>query len=319
MAGNVTVLDKILANSSYISNMRVASDAVGFLGMLKISMLRLGILGSVSVSGNGKSVMLTKATFPQFWRNVAIAANYHNDKIKVHGNRISFEYNNRKIVFNADTRNLRVVNETIALINEQFFSNQYDFKRIEGRAVVDIGANVGDSPILFALNGARKVYAYEPFTYAYDQALKNIALNRLGSRILMHNEGVAGKESSVSMDLGYVSNTADDITRLRSAGKRKSKKIRLVTLDSIVEKYKIRHGLLKSDCEGAEYGIFMNSKDSTLRAFDEMIVEYHYGYLDIRKRLYDLGFSTTVTRPTKMIHADSSNFGYAGLIKARKG
>jgi FkbM family methyltransferase len=44
--------------------------------------------------------------------------------------------------------------------------------------VIDVGAGVGDTAILFALRGAKKVIALEPFPSLYEEALINISARR---------------------------------------------------------------------------------------------------------------------------------------------
>lgn len=313
MSDNVTAVDKILANESYLMNMRVARDAVGTGGMLKIVMLRLGLVGKIKVKAKGIETEVTKENFVDFWRNEAIEANYKNDKLQRVGDEIHFDYSGRTVIFKTDPSSKRVTNQTVNLINEQFFTDQYGKEGFVGKVVVDIGANIGDSPIYFALNGASKVYGYEPFPYAYEMALKNIKANKLEGKIVMHNEGVAGEEGKLTIGEGYETDTG---AVLKDYGK--GKEVKLVTLKSIVDRYKIKNGFLKSDCEGSEYGIILKADDETLRAFDTMAIEYHKGYIDIRKRIESLGYSITMTRPMKMLHADSKEFSYAGLLFAKK-
>jgi len=54
---------------------------------------------------------------------------------------------------------------------------------------VDVGAASGDTAIYFALNGAKHVYAFEPYPYSYNIAKENIKLNHLEDKITMLNEG----------------------------------------------------------------------------------------------------------------------------------
>jgi predicted RNA methylase len=48
----------------------------------------------------------------------------------------------------------------------------YRFLRVEGKIVIDIGVNIADSSIYFALKGADKVIAIEPFPRNYETAKK---------------------------------------------------------------------------------------------------------------------------------------------------
>jgi hypothetical protein len=52
------------------------------------------------------------------------------------------------------------------VIQETFSSGVYDID-VVGRDVVDIGSNIGDTAIYFALKGAKRVIALEPYPSAY--------------------------------------------------------------------------------------------------------------------------------------------------------
>ena len=48
-------------------------------------------------------------------------------------------------------------------IAEIFGANPFRILNPKGKTVIDIGANIGDSSIYFAINGATKVFAVEPY------------------------------------------------------------------------------------------------------------------------------------------------------------
>ncbi|WP_338604544.1 FkbM family methyltransferase [Sulfolobus tengchongensis] len=61
---------------------------------------------------------------------------------------------------------------------ETFISESYEAD-VHGKEVIDIGANVGDTALYFAINGAKRVYSFEPLLPAYKEALGDINLNNL--------------------------------------------------------------------------------------------------------------------------------------------
>ena len=63
------------------------------------------------------------------------------------------------------------------IVRENFVGGAYDDLDVGGRTVVDVGAGVGDTEILFALRGARRVVALEPYPSLYGEALINIRAN----------------------------------------------------------------------------------------------------------------------------------------------
>jgi hypothetical protein len=72
-------------------------------------------------------------------------------------------------------------------ILEIFDYGEYKLLGVKDRVVVDVGAFVGDSPIYFALKGARKVIAIEPHPEAYVEMLENTKLNNLENIIIPIN------------------------------------------------------------------------------------------------------------------------------------
>jgi len=71
----------------------------------------------------------------------------------------------------------------------------------------------------------------------------------------------------------------------------KGKKIPMYSLKTIVEEYKIENAVLKMDCEGCEYNL-LNEDDETLKKFNRIVLEFHYGYKNIDYKLRNTGFST---------------------------
>ena len=44
------------------------------------------------------------------------------------------------------------------------------------------------------------------------------------------------------------------------------------------------------DCEGCEYPIILNANNEVLQKFNQIMVECHYGYKNIERKLKDAGF-----------------------------
>jgi FkbM family methyltransferase len=192
---------------------------------------------------------------------------------------------------------LDVIMSNLNVILENFVQNQYGWLNSDGKVVVDIGANIGDTAILFSkIKKAKKVIAFEPYPYSYSIAKRNINLNKLKNVILL-NEAVGGESGYLKVDSTF-QNTGSDIIRSFSSGKR----IKVVTLKSVVDKYKINEGILKMDCEGCEYSIILNASNETLRKFKQIMLECHHGYLNIKRKLEEAGFKVETSRPVYSKH-----------------
>ena len=176
-------------------------------------------------------------------------------------------------------------------IQTVFFNNEYGVLDIKNKIVIDIGANIGDSAIYFAIQGAKKVIALEPFPANFELAKKNIELNNLTGKIELIQAGCASKsgkifiDSTISGSDSILSNVTDGF------------EVSLLSLDDIVKTYHIDSGILKIDCEGCERDVILNSSKNSLQKFSQLFIEYHYGYRDLKSKLIESEFSLKITRP----------------------
>jgi FkbM family methyltransferase len=226
--------------------------------------------------------------------------------VSVSRDEVKFRYRGMSVNF----QNGKEQKDLIFVIKEQFFEEQYKWLRPKGEKVVDIGAYVGDSSIYFAVNGAKRVYAFEPYPHVYALAKKNISVNGLRDEIMLFNMGCGGKRSIIVVSPNRKSAGSSAI---RSGGK--GKHIRVVTLDDIVREHVKDSAVLKVDCEGCEYGLIIDAKTETLRKFKRIMIEYHQeGYGSMSRRLKDAGFRVRHTVPKKVV-SDSGNSS-VGIIFA---
>lgn len=207
------------------------------------------------------------------------------------------------------------LSNTIGMVREQFLEEQYKWLNVKGKDVIDIGANIGDSAIYFALNGAKHVYAFEPYPYSYKIASNNIKLNKLNKRITLLNEGCSDKEGGINIKTDYQNFGGTDLKEFN-----KGTKINLTTLKSIINRFNIKSpAILKIDCEGCEYSVLLNANNSDLKKFEQIQIEYHYGYLNLKKKLIDAGFEVKNNNPKQTFNklADNKEL-FIGLIYAKK-
>ena len=159
--------------------------------------------GFVMQLRNGKNIKINKPEdYFSFWETKEAQeefikqSNLHN-KIKIAENNglLKFKFKNKivRLVYDTDKQ----MNNTLGAIKDQFIGEQYKWLKVKGKIVIDIGANIGDSAIYFALKGARQVHAFEPYPYSYNIANKNIRLNDLQDKINLINQGCGGKEREI--------------------------------------------------------------------------------------------------------------------------
>ncbi len=183
-------------------------------------------------------------------------------------------------------------------IIDVFINEDYKFLEVKDRVVIDLGANIGDSAIYFALNGAKKIIALEPFYYTFSLASQNIKENHLEDKIELLNAGY-GVDGEILVDEDFRNNTGTKLRRSKAG-----KKIRVYSLKSLAENYLLDKAILKMDCEGCEYNL-LNEDNSVISKFSKIQIEYHRGYKRLVKKLKNSGFNVEYIK-----RDESKVFGY---------
>jgi FkbM family methyltransferase len=174
-----------------------------------------------------------------------------------------------------------------------FIDEDYKFLNVKNKVVIDIGANIGDSPLYFALSEAKKVIALEPYPYSFNYALKNVEINNMGGKIMLLNAGY-GRDSEIFVEENKITDLGTDLTPSTDG-----KKIKVYSLKTLMYDYNLNDELiLKIDCEGCEYNL-LNEDNETLRKFTRIQIEYHYGYDKIVNKLKECDFDVKYTKPKK--------------------
>jgi len=193
-----------------------------------------------------------------------------------------------------------------------FFREEYNFLNVKDRDVIDVGMNIGDSTIYFALNGARRVIGLEPYPYAFSYAEKNVKLNNLQNVITL-NAGY-GKDSKIFVDDSKILFTGSSLIASNDGGK----EIPIYSLKTLLNEYEIEDAILKMDCEGCEYNLLDEDED-ILKRLRMIQIEYHYGYEKLKEKLEELGFKVKYTEPVKSYNPCASNPNrVVGYIYARR-
>ena len=139
-----------------------------------------------------------------------------------------------------------------------------------GTTLVDIGANIGDSAIYFAMNpNIKRIFAYEPFPKVYQQMLKNVAHPFFRSKITPINKALAEKRMSKRID-SVTSHSTIGADYLTESENENGVMIESITLNDALKG--LSNVIIKCDCEGAEESLF---DDANLDKVYAIEIEYH--------------------------------------------
>jgi len=197
-------------------------------------------------------------------------------------------------------------------IYSAFLSNTWKLEKIKDKIVIDVGAFIGDSSISFAKHGAKKVIAIEPLPTNFDIAEINIKENNLTEKIELLFSACGGNSNEIKVDptkesspQASLKTSTDGVT------------IPMYSLEELVEKYNIQSGVLKMNCEGCEYDTILHSSKDILRKFELIMIEYHYGYKNLKQKLESCGFRVSFTEPIFSVNKEAENTKmYIGMLYA---
>lgn len=101
-------------------------------------------------------------------------------------------------------------------INAIFFEDEYGYFDLKDKIVVDVGANIADSTVYFAKNGAKKVIALEPIKKNYDMAMENLKLNDLQNQVTLLMVGMGNESMAKKIDQDIIGHSGRPIERERN-------------------------------------------------------------------------------------------------------
>ena len=185
--------------------------------------------------------------------------------------------------------------DSVPVLGEQFHNEVYKQLNVKGKTVIDVAAGYADASIYFAVRGAKRVVGFEPYKKHRDLGLENIALNHLEDTCEIHNYAIGDmniddfRNHPSYPKIFWVQNNYDYDTH----------PVPMITLEAAMKiAHEDRDLVLKMDSEGFEYETILNANPSIISAFDEIIMEFHYGCKKIAERLKQCGFNVICGKAT---------------------
>ena len=203
-----------------------------------------------------------------------------NDKIP-----ISFENNYSTLILQINSdKKIFFDGWWLGDILSAFIGKVYEKLDFRDKIIIDVGSNIADSSIYFALNGAKKVIGLEPFPKNFHFGRENIKKNSLEEKIDLFLSGCSSKSEEIQIDpnLSGLSYKMEHVDH--------GEKIIQITLTEICNNYNIVDGVLKMNCEGCEYDVILRTPDITLKKFSQILIQYHDGAENLIEKLTKIDF-----------------------------
>jgi len=167
----------------------------------------------------------------------------------------------------------------------------YSCADVRDGVIIDVGAYIGETSLLFISRGAKRVYALEPVKRHYQNLIKNIARNNLEDKIIPLNYGAWFRDTISSI------NYSGTATGLRVNGSRQVT-VKLKDSGDILKTIFDREGridLVKMDCEGCEYSLLKLDKE-TIKLSRQYIIEIHGSETPILDKMTDCGYNVKLIK-----------------------
>lgn len=251
---------------------------------------------------NGNQTLTVSCGLVSAYAHVLNTTNPKINNVYIHENVLFFSY---------DGYDIRFVLGNNWDISASFLNEEYNFLNVQGEDVIDIGANIGDTAIFFALKGANRVISLEPYPATFELAQENINFSEFKKKIHLVNAGY-GEDKKIKIDSSFVPDNGSEIKESANGVE-----IDTYSLASLIDRYGINSCVLKMDCEGSEYNL-LNEKNEIIKHFSRIQIEYHYGYEKLIAKLKECGFSTKYTEPVKGYNSSSDKTMLIGYIFAEK-
>jgi FkbM family methyltransferase len=174
-------------------------------------------------------------------------------------------------------------------IYETFFDGTYDLLDVKGKVVVDVGANIGDTPVYFASKDALRVHAYEPAAQTFPYLTDNIKLNNLVEKIFPFNVAITPRCGRVLFF--YDKRFSGSGTLHPCTNEAHGPDGYWVNAETLPQNADV----LKMDCEGLEYDILLNLGSGKLK-FKEIIIEFHNGSKVLKDFLEKEGYTVKIVK-----------------------
>ena len=187
--------------------------------------------------------------------------------------------------------------EPSVLYYKHNIDNLKTLDKIKNKAIIDVGAFIGDSAVVLQDYTNDNVYSFEPTNKNFSLLLKTIKLNH-SKKIIPQKCALGGKNEEIEI---YLQGSASSINRKLEENP-KREKIKVISLDNFVKDNNIEVGLIKVDIEGFEQEFLKGALDTIKSQKPILLISIYHNasdFFEIKPYIesLDLGYSFKIIKP----------------------
>ncbi len=169
--------------------------------------------------------------------------------------------------------------------------------KIRQKHIIDVGAFIGDSALIFSKYTNKKIHSFEPTTSNYENMLKTIELNNI-KNIIPIKMGLGSKEENLEI---FVQGSCSNLNAPLNEGIAKES-IVISTLDKYVKENNIEVGLIKVDIEGFEQEFIKGAIETIKTQKPALLLSIYHNwddFLNIKPMIesLNLGYTFRIVKP----------------------
>ncbi len=163
-------------------------------------------------------------------------------------------------------------------------------ERFQDKDIIDAGAYIGDSALIFSGLTSKKVYAFEPTMKNYQDMLKTIEMNGL-ENVVPCRYALGSEKGTAEMTDAVVSATNAYVEK-STMPYMSTETVDVVRLDDFVKENDLHVGLIKTDVEGAEQMLLAGAMETIRTQRPTLLISIYHNASDfysIKPMLESLG------------------------------
>jgi len=169
---------------------------------------------------------------------------------------------------------------------------------LKDKDIIDAGAYIGDSILIFAPLTKQKVYSFEAVKENYDLMLKTIEINGIKNAV---PEKLALGSRKGTITINY-SGSSSSVTEHLVAKTLYKEEVRVITLDEYVDEHKLKVGLIKVDIEGFEQELLKGAEKTIKEQKPILLLSIYHNaddFFSIKPKIesWDLGYKFIIHKP----------------------
>lgn len=161
-----------------------------------------------------------------------------------------------------------------AIFAKDYYINEFS-NHDRNKNILDVGAFIGDSAIVFSRYTNKKVYAFEPLSNNYEKLKTTIKINNYENIVPINS--ALGNEKNTSAEIFVNSGLSASLFQNSSGTK---SNISINTLDEWIKENPIEIGLIKVDIESAEQKFLQGAINTIKSQKPNMIIAIYHGAYD---------------------------------------